>query len=152
MSKPSYVLQALKILGPEEIPKFAGTEKLRKPHLKKVSGLDFSEFEDTEFDIKPPAIIEAKVLAFPTLKQPTEKSLQEEPTADHPTPDHLSTEEVLLHRSSHGPGGHNVYKLDAFGKYAKSNEMYVVKSESEVGKKHTRFAATNGVLINKKQA
>jgi hypothetical protein len=34
----------------------------------------------------------------------------------------------------------------------KSNEMYVVKTPSSDGKDKIRFAATQGVLINKKQA
>lgn len=36
--------------------------------------------------------------------------------------------------------------------YARSTEMYVVKTTTLEGKEKIRFAATNGVLVNKKQA
>ena len=45
-----------------------------------------------------------------------------------------------------------VQKKDAFKGYEKSTEMYVVKTTTHDGKDKLRFAATDGVLINKKQA
>ena len=42
--------------------------------------------------------------------------------------------------------------MDAFKGYRKSTEMYVVKTPTHEGKDKIRFASTNGVLVNKKQA
>jgi hypothetical protein len=64
----------------------------------------------------------------------------------------MSSEVILIQREISRETTNEVHKTAAKSSYSKASEMYVVKSQSLDGKENIRFASTNGVLINKKQA
>lgn len=153
---PSFVLQALKILGPEEILKLTEIGKAQPARLKKVVGIDFDITEKPSKKTKK-SEPEGKVIAFPGSRtfrpEPAvEEEKKEVPpeTGDQSTI--LTSEDVLAQWERTKQREETVQKEEALTRYSRSNEMYVVKSVSHEGKKQSRFAATNGVLINKKQA
>jgi hypothetical protein len=151
LAKPSYVLHALKILGLEEILKLSEILHIKAP-LKKAAGEELVSWDDAAQGPKKPEV-EAKVLEFPKKVTPT----LEEPSEPLPSPTEeestlLKTEDVLWQRTLATQKGQKLTKLDAFRRYRKATEVYTVKTESADGKDKIRFAETNGVLINKKQA
>lgn len=63
-----------------------------------------------------------------------------------------SSEYILWNREQSKDASSPVLKKEAAKEYARSTEMYVVKTSTVEGKEKIRFANTNGVLVNKKQA
>lgn len=154
MNKNHYVLQALKILGLEEILKLATI--LKSPHLtlKKVVGEDVIVWEGPEQPApKSDPEADSKVLLFQPrdfkdeIKEVEEGADKVEGTAEHFTPAELMLWQKELTKESDVA----LQKQDAFKGYKKSAELYVVKSDLN-GKEKMRVAATQGVLVNKKQA
>lgn len=167
MSKSSYVLQALNILGLEEILKLSEVLHAKQVPLKKAAGEELIVWNTpAEAPAKPVKKEEGKVLAFPkraiTDYPELEEDLQEQSAAKEPREkltENLSGNEqlmpsdiILWQRELMKDSDEAIQKLDAMKGYQKSTQMYVVKSHLADGKEKIRFASTNGVLINKKQA
>ena len=97
---------------------------------------------------------EAKILHFsrptPHLEKPASPETEEGASEDDVRL--LSSEVVLLQREISRESQAGSQKSSAKSGYGKASEMYVVKSTTVEGKEKIRFASTNGVLINKKQA
>ena len=64
----------------------------------------------------------------------------------------VETEMLLWQRDLARSTDEIFHKQEAFKGYKKATEIYSVKSSDLDGKEKIRFANTNGVLINKKQA
>lgn len=122
--------------------------------LKKAAGEDLVVWDDapeSQNQKKPQE--EGKVLSFPKKSVSEMMNFkEEEPLPAEEGPQFLHSDLVLWQREMARQSGDNVHKLDAFKGYKKSTEMYVVKEPSLDGKDKIRFASTNGVLVNKKQA
>lgn len=154
LAKSSFVLRALKILGLEEIQKLSEVLHVRESALKKAAGEELIVWDDAP-QIAPVKNEsgDAKVLSFPKKTIHDMAKLPEPETApSEDSPSMLHSDLVLWQREITRQTGDNVHRLDAFKGYKKSTEMYVVKESSVDGKDKIRFASTNGVLVNKKQA
>ena len=162
MAKSSFVLQALKILGLEEMLKLSEVLHEKQVPLKKAAGEELIAWDDAEEKRPKPKKVrpetEARVLEFPKKNIGQMPSLREEhkPSAanhEEDSGDLMASDVVLWQREMSKQAEGNILKLDAFKGYKKSTEMYMVKTPSSVdGKDKIRFASTKGVLINKKQA
>jgi hypothetical protein len=139
LSKTPFVLRALKILGLEEMLKLSEVLHVKQAPLKKAAGEDLIVWDDAPtIAPKIQKQEDAKVLSFPKktindLAPMPEASPETEDDKDRPN--FLTSDLVLWQRE-----------------IAKSTEMYVVKTPTPEGKDKIRFASTNGVLVNKKQA
>lgn len=132
--------------------------QVKQVPLKKAAGEELIAWDESPAPIPKKAVreSEAKVLEFPKKNSqfvPPEEledpaKLEGESDSSHV----LSSELILWQREISRNTGDSVHKLDAFKGYRKSTEMYVVKTPTLDGKDKIRFASTNGVLINKKQA
>ncbi len=154
----SFVLRALSILGLEQILKLTKVLKLKQGQAQKAVGeelISWDESQPIEAAVKP----EGKVVPFPKSKnalpsinmppsdEEVKKKNQEEESSKL-----LTSDVILWQREITRDTGEAVHKMDAFKGYKKSTEMYVVKTQTDEGKEKIRFADTNGILINKKQA
>lgn len=157
-NKPSpYVLRALCILGPEEILKLAHVLNREEVSFKKASGDDVVVWKQERAQVpkkKESAVSsEARVLPFSRPAPAVTPEPKEEASSETPEESQiLSAEVVLLQREIARESGSGGQKAAASLGYQKATEMYVVKTHSLDGKEKMRFAATNGVLVNKKQA
>ncbi len=157
MAKTSYVLKALKILGPEEMLKLSEVLHVKQAPLKKAAGGELIVWDDADLKVpsrKTPEKEEAKILAFPKKSINELIPLREEiPSKDDGASSTLLNSEVILwQRELNKQCEETSHKMDALKEYKKSTEMYVVKTPASEGKDKIRFASTNGVLVNKKQA
>lgn len=150
MTKTPFVFHALSLLGLEEILKLAEVHQTKKVALKKAAGGELISWDEPV--AAPPKKVqpeEAKVLIFPKTPQ-IEEEKSEIPDSEKP---HLVTSDVLLwQREMTKDSDSSIQKLDAFKGYKRSTEMYVVKSSTIDGKDKIRFASTEGILVDKKQA
>lgn len=154
-AKSTFVLRALKILGLEEMLKLSQVLHVKQVPLKKAAGEDLIVWDDAPTIAPKKPEVEAKVLSFPKKTiQDLAPMPEENPEIDDDKekPNFLTSDMVLWQREIAKNSGENVHKLDAFKGYKKSTEMYVVKTPTPEGKDKIRFASTNGVLVNKKQA
>ena len=153
MSKRSFVLRALNILGLEEMIKLSDVLLVQHTALKKAAGEELIVWDSAP--ITPhtarPQEEGAKVINFPnrTILEP---QATEEIKGEADKTEIIGTDLMLWQREISRTSGKSVQKVDAFKGYKKSTEMYVVKEASTDGKDKIRFASTNGVLVNKKQA
>lgn len=157
MPKNSFVLQALKILGLEDILKLSEVLHVKQVPLKKAAGEELIVWDedapDKVFQKAPRE--EGKVLSFPkktAVQDLTAFTPEPEIPKEELAPSFVTSDLVLWQREISRDAGENIVKLDAFKGYKKANEMYVVKTKMAEGKDKMRFASTNGVLVNKKQA
>ena len=156
MSQIPFLLRALKILGPEEMLKLTEVLQVKQVPLKMAAGGELIEWDEvSEKPSVKPTVTDAKILNFP------KKSINElvalkanvhEPAGEEKPINLLASEFILCQRDITKEAGGNDQKLNAFKGYKKSTEMYLVKSAVIKGKDKIRFAETNGILINKKQA
>ncbi len=163
MAKTSFVLRALSLLGPGDILKLSAVIRDTLP-LKKAAGEELIVWNDTPKKIESPQKEEAKVLAFKSKSSesrlpeitatPEEIAAQKEikEKEEQERPNLLSSDMVLWQREMSKDLGGAINKLDAVNSYQRSTQMYVVKSETIDGKQKIRFASTDGILVNKKQA
>ncbi len=158
----SYVLKALRILGLEEILKLSKAAFVKPVFMKRAAGEDLIVWSDAPENIdKPegPTLNDGTVLPF-KQKQPPPSSFLEPASNSEKAPASLaetpcniqSSEFILWNREQTKTTSSPVLKKEAAKEYAKSTEMYVVKTSTIEGKDKIRFADTNGVLVNKKQA
>lgn len=157
MSKSSFVLKALKILGLEEMLKLSEVLHVKQVPLKKAAGEDLIVWDDASETIPKKKQEEARILAFPKKSSindisPYREETPEPSSEDQETHTLLTSDLVLWQREIAKSSGESSHKMDAFKGYKKSTEMYVVKTPTIDGKDKIRFASTNGVLVNKKQA
>lgn len=156
----SFVLQALKIFGLEEMLKLSQTGQVKAAMLKKAAGAELIVWDDAP---EPEEHIKEEKPQATIL--PFKKQFSEQTEVAGPIPDpqlaqgkpseesanFYSSEFMLWHRElskdSTAP-----FKKDAVRGYARSTEMYVVKTPTIDGKEKIRFAGTNGILVDKKQA
>lgn len=154
----SFVLRALTILGLEEMLKLSEVLHVKQAPLKKAAGEELIVWDDApETAVKSPPRKhkeEGKVLSFPkqTVRELAPLQEEVEEVQEEETPNFLTSDLILWQREITRQTGDNIQKMDAFKGYKKSTEMYVVKTPSVEGKDKIRFASTNGVLVNKKQA
>jgi hypothetical protein len=159
LAKTSLVLRALKILGLEEILKLSEVIH-SKQALKKAAGAEeLILWDDAPKPVSKPELAaepvasEGRVLNFRRPEMLSNHFLSPPPAADPAPGEHLSgTDLMLWQRSMHREASPEQQKRDAFSGYNKLNEMYLVKSDEPAPEKKLRFAATQGVLINKRQA
>jgi len=158
----SFVLKALKIFGLEEMLKLSQTGLSKQVSLKRAAGEDLIVWNDA-VDSEPSPVqhkeIKDNVLPF---KKPSSDS----PSSFEPMPDPnlvsseaseaestiQTTDFMLWNRELTKDSGAAGLKRGATKEYAKSTEMYIVKTSTIDGKEKIRFASTHGVLVNKKQA
>ncbi len=158
MPKTTQVLHALKILGLEEMLKLSEVLHVKQVPLKKAAGGELIVWDEADQKPAPKKHQEkedAKILAFPKKSINELIPLQDETPATEDDGEKLNfvTSDVLLwHRELSKQTDEISHKMDAFKGYRKSTEIYVVKTPSNEGKDKIRFALTNGVLVNKKQA
>jgi len=150
LSKNSFVLRALKILGLEDILKLSEILKKHKGPLERVSSVKSTEPSDSPH--RSPASYQEDVsnlLTFPGKVQAKEETLQEDENKPLLSPE---SELFLLQieLSKHHEG--TVQRLDALKEYKKTSESYQVQITSDDGKSVRKMISTNGILINKKQA
>lgn len=155
----SYVLRALRIFGQEEMLKLSQLALVQPFMLKKAAGdglVFWSDAPEDEAESKPLPEMTGKVLAFkkdfepPVDKLPQDKNPKRE-AFEEETNHILTTEFVLLNRAMAKDSAVSV-KKDAAKGYARATEMYVIKTSNIEGTERIRFASTNGVLVDKKQA
>lgn len=155
-NKPSpYVLRALCILGPEEILKLAHVLNREEVSFKKASGDDVVFWKQERSGAKKKESgpkNEAKILHFTRPTPVIEERSQNIPIESSDDSNILSSEVILIQREITRETSNESHKAAAKSGYSRANEMYVVKSKEIDGKQKIRFASTNGVLINKKQA
>lgn len=158
LSKSLFVLRALKILGLDEMLKLSEVLHVKQAPLKKAAGEELVVWDDSEPVPKQQKRSnpekDAKVLEFPK-KTIADMASVPEPHSDLKEGEDsnlLNSEVVLWQKEISRQAGDSVHKKDAFKGYKKSTEMYVVKTSDIDGKDKIRFASTNGVLVNKKQA
>lgn len=158
MSQSTFVLRALRVLGPEEILKLTQVVHQQVP-LKKAVGEELIFWEDEP--VKDTKKAGAKVLPFgkkeqsdrPLLDIALGSSPASEGENEKKEEESIQYSDIVLWQREIAKGAEaSSHKIDAVKGYKKSTEMYVVKSLSEEGKEKIRFASTDGVLVNKKQA
>jgi hypothetical protein len=157
-----YVLKALRILGLEEILKLSKAAFAKPVFMKRAAGEDLIVWSDaSEGANKAEDPTENIGTVLPFKKQQSGSTSFSEPLSQNEkSPTHLeeapcnihSSEFMLWNREQTKTASSPVLKKEAAKEYAKSTEMYVVKTSTIEGKDKIRFANTNGVLVNKKQA
>lgn len=145
MASSNFVLRALRILGLEEMLKLSEVLRVKQVPLKKAAGEELIAWDEAPAaQVRPNSLPEgeAKILPFPQKTPEPEVGPVVEEEEDM----------LLWQREMARQSEETLLKLDAFKGYKKATEMYVVKTPTLEGKDKIRFAATEGVLINKKQA
>ena len=158
----SFVLNALRIIGLEEILKLSQAALIKPVMLKKAAGEDLVLWDDASGPEEHKAVIAdpvlAKVLPFKKSITEFEHAIGPNPSSpEHKKPDEAPiniqpTELMLWGRELGKDLSDPAFKKNGAKEYAKSADIYVVKTTAIEGKDKFRFAATNGVLVNKKQA
>jgi hypothetical protein len=146
--KTTFVLRALKLLVPEEILKLSEILYEKHHHLKKVAGDDIVVSDNAV--VLPQK--EAKILKFSKNSKESgrQESQQSSGTSSEEAMD--SSDLLLWQRDLAKQSGESLQKSEALRRYKASTDMYVIKETAPEGKDKHRFPATNGVLIDKKQA
>ena len=156
MTKYSPVLKAFSLLGPEEILELS--EVMGKvPVGKKVAVDILVFFEEDEVPVMKKPKKEAKVLPFTKPKLEPLEAVSPAPKEGDPQenselPSLVTGEMALFQRELGKEGDEALSRIDAKKGYSRITNVYLVKSKDLSGKEKIRFADTNGVLINKKQA
>jgi hypothetical protein len=152
--KTPYVLLALQILGLEEILKLSKVLNTKKIPLKKAVGQDLIVWDEDDLSTKKETVQEeAKILLF----SPPTEVVPLAPTSPCDTKtqqDESSTQSDLYiwHREINKQSSEKAHQKEALQGYKKTTEIYVIKTKDDSGKTQFRYASTEGVLINKKQA
>ena len=158
----STVLNALRIIGPKEILKLSQMALVKPVMLKKAAGEDLVVWDDaSEPEHHKPADSDpvlAKVLPFPKPINDFAQTLESmvapnEPKRLDEAPMNIQSTELMLWGRELGRDlSDPSIKKNGAKEYAKSADIYIVKTSALEAKEKFRFAATNGVLVNKKQA
>lgn len=152
MAKRSFVFQALSLLGPEEILNLTRVLLQSKVVFKKAAGAESVLIPNVPVDSTDPKP-EAKVLSFPLPKEPLKDPPPENKKVDDQSGRGLGGSDLLLWQNdAKKDSGGALKRREALKKYQKTTQTFAVKSEDPDGKTKLRFADTNGVLVDKKQA
>jgi hypothetical protein len=151
LAKTSFILQALNILGLEDILRLSEILHVKQTIQKKAAGEELIVWDESS-EIPPAkrASSGTKVLEFPKTKQEAVEPPAAPPAEDGPSLIH--TDLLMWQREMGRQTGELLHKRNAFKGYNRASEMYVVKESEREGKEKSRVVATNGVLVNKKQA
>lgn len=157
MPNASFVLKALRILSLDEMKKLSEIMKVRVPAPKKAAGGELIVWDEEEEIHEMPSAgphESAKILAFPkkNINEIEPLKLTDPNAVGEDNSSLLHTDLVLLQKQISRQTEESIQRQEAFKGYKKSTEMYVVKESTIDGKDKIRFASTNGVLVNKKQA
>lgn len=154
MTKASHILKAFSIIGPEEILKLS--ESVATGHGKMVSGDSFLVWgEEQEPELKTEALKEADIIPFPQNKklfEPLVEPVPETPTEEATVPAFLSGELALMQRELARESEEAITRMSAKSGYKSATNLFVIKTKDLEGKSKIKFASTNGVLVDKKQA
>ena len=157
MTKASHILKAFSIIGPEEILKLS--ESVATGHGKMVSGDSFlvwgEEQEPEASTPEPDQSKDAEVIPFPKNKKHFEALVEtapEAPVDEKPIPSFVGGELALMQRELAKESEEAISRMTAKSGYKAATNLFVIKSKDLEGKSKIRFAATNGVLVDKKQA
>jgi hypothetical protein len=157
----SFVLQAIGVLSLEQILKLTKVLKLKQGQLKKAVGEELISLDDhasskqgsqslsQEAKVIP---INAKKSQLPSIEMPPSEEEVKKKKEEEEKSNLLTSDIILWQREITRDTGEAIHKMGAVKGYKKSTEMYVVKTKTEEGKEKIRFASTDGVLVNKKQA
>jgi hypothetical protein len=158
----SYVLKALRILGLEEILKLSKAAFVKPVPMKRAAGEDLIVWSDapetldsaTDNDEHMATILPFKkqLSDFTTVNESDLEPAKLKDQTSEPSNSIQSSEYILWNREQSKDANSPVLKKEAAKEYARSTEMYVVKTSTVKGKEKIRFANTNGVLVDKKQA
>lgn len=158
----SYVLKALRIFGLEEMLKLSKSALVKPALMKRAAGEDLIVWNDASEDeaqAKPSEDKLAVVLPFKKqlsdfskISEPLSDPNQSKEAAPEASSPIYSSEFMLWNKELNKESTVPVLKKEAVREYARSAEMYVVKTATVEGKDKIRFASTNGVLVDKKQA
>lgn len=157
MSK-SFVIRALKIFSLDEMLKLAEIVKVKSPQMKMAAGAELIVWSD-EPDLMEETANPPVDNVLPFKQQNISQDIPEPIPDPHAKPgvpiDEGSTfysSEFLLWQRELTKDSSAPTKKEAAKGYSRAIEMYVVKTPTIEGKEKIRFASTNGVLVNKKQA
>lgn len=144
--------------------KLARAIKVKPSMMKKAAGQELISWSDASELEESPSELEARspdnILPFQKslrnpvspLPQKSEPKEESAPGEEADIPHLVSADFILWQRElSRDPNG-GMQTKEAVKGYSKATEMYVVKTPSADGKDKIRFASTQGVLVNKKQA
>jgi hypothetical protein len=162
----SHILKALKILRLEEILKLTTAIKAKSGLLKKAAGQELISWDDAStvevsqqqaIPAQGPQQKSADVLPFVRpVDSPNQKTAESPLTPQDIDHDQnlavVSSDFMLWQRELSKDVNTPLQNKQAVKGYAKSTEMYEVKTITPEGKDKIRFASTQGVLVNKKQA
>jgi hypothetical protein len=158
----SYVLKALRIFGLEEILKLSKSALVRPSLMKRAAGEDlivWNDASDEEIQAKSPEEKLAIVLPFKNrsgdcnkISEPQSETNKIKGPPLEASTQIYSSEFMLWGKELSKESSSAILKKDAAKEYARSTEMFVVKTSTVDGKDKIRFASTNGVLVDKKQA
>lgn len=155
----SYVLQAMRVFGFDEMQRLSQLAQIKTASMKKAAGAELIVWDEEGPEERPPSkpVTEQKDNILPFKKNilpPLETSASHENELEHPSEEskNFHSGDFLLWQRELGREAPKNIKTEAAKGYARSTEMYVVKTSTIEGKEKIRFAATNGVLVNKKQA
>lgn len=130
--------------------------KVRVPVAKKAAGGELIVWDEDEevTEHSPEPEKNAKILSFPkkTINEIESLEIKNQNAVTEDQSSFVHTDLMLWQREISRHSDENVQRKEAFKGYKKSTEMYVVKESTIDGKDKIRFASTNGVLVNKKQA
>ncbi len=155
MNKKSFVLEALGILGLEEILKLSSVLLEKKVPLKRAAGEDLVIVSDDALGRGPSRGQEDNLLPFSSAQKVVgqkDHPKEEEPQSNQGESPFIESDLHLWQREASKDNGGSIQKTEAFKGYKQSTQLYVVKQESTDGKNKLKFASTNGVLVDKKQA
>ncbi len=160
----SYVLKALRLLSLDEVVKLAKAITVKPSLMKKAAGQELISWSDAAEEFVPIPEPEVKVpenvLPFNKIQRkpsapdssPAEARSESPPAEDGDMAHFVSTDFILWQRELSRDPSNGIQTKEAMKGYAKATEMYVVKTPASDGKDKIRFASTQGVLVNKKQA
>ncbi len=156
----SFVLRALRVFGLEEMLNLAKAPRVKTSFMKKAAGEELVVWDDVPETApkakSPKAEPTDNVLPFQKKAVLKDVDVLPDPALtkgqEGETSSFLSSEFILWQRELNRDSGAPLSIKDAVKGYSKATEMYVVKTPDVEGKEKIRFASTNGVLVNKKQA
>lgn len=152
----SFVLKALRILSLDEMKRLSEILKVRVSAPKKAAGGELIVWDDEEevSEHQPAPEKNATIIPFPkkTINEIEPLEIKNQDAVSDDQSSFVHTDLMLWQREISRHSDENVHRNEAFKGYKKSTEMYIVKESTIDGKDKIRFASTNGVLVNKKQA
>jgi len=155
VNKKSFVLEALGILGLEEILKLSSVLLEKKVPLKRAAGENLVILSDDAQARRRSKKEDDNLLSFSSPQKSAvqkDQHKEEDPRINQGESPYIESDLHLWQREVSKDNDGPSKNLEAFKGYKESTQLYVVKQESTDGKNKLKFASTNGVLVDKKQA